>query len=135
MNTTDRRRRHPLGAQRGISLVETLVALSLFGITAGTMGSYLVQQIRLCSSNYLYTQAFALAETELESIRAQPFADIAAASKTTRVGEATFTLATQVLNDTPSAGLKRVTVNVNWNDTQGPRNVAVQAIYTDLQHY
>lgn len=136
MNTIDRgRRRRSLGSQRGLSLVETLVALGLFALTAGTMGSYLVQQIRMCSTNYLYTQAYALAETELESIRAQRFVEMAPESKTARVGDATFTLATQILDDTPSNGLKRVTVNVNWNDTQGPRNVAVQAIYADLQHY
>ena len=136
MSTTERRRRHhTLASQRGLSLVETMVALGLFALTAGTMGSYLVQQIRMCSTNYLYTQAYALAEKELESIRAQRFAEIASASKTTRVGDATFTLATQIVDDTPANGLKRVTVNVSWNDTQGPRNVAVQAIYADLQHY
>jgi len=133
--TERHRSRRALASQRGVSLVETLVALGLFGLTAGTMGSYLVQQIRQGASNYLYTQAYALAEQQLESLRALRFSEIAPDSTTAQVGDATFTLATEVLSDTPTAGMKQITVNVAWNDPQGPRHVAVQALYTNVQHF
>jgi len=127
--------RRRLAAQRGMSLIETLVALGLLAVSAGTVGNYLVQQIRFGTSNYLYTQAYAMAEEQLEATRAQHFNDMVGGSKTAAVGGTTFTIATQVLDDTPANGLKKITVTVSWNDNQGAKNVAVQTIYTEVQRY
>lgn len=136
MSTIDRRaQRCSLASQRGLSLIETLVALGLFALTAATMGNYLVSQIRLSARNYLYTQAYALAEERLESTRALHFNDMLPGTKTASVGGTSFTIQTQVQNDTPANGLKQITVNVSWKDMQGPQNVAVQTIYTEVQRY
>lgn len=124
-----------LASQRGLSLIETLVALGLFAVTAATMGNYLVSQLRLSSRNYLYTQAYALAEVQLESTRALHYNDMVPNSSTTNVGGTSFTVQTQIQNDTPADGLKQITVNVGWKDMQGPQNVAVQTIYTEVQRY
>jgi len=136
MSTTDRpapRRRR--AAQRGISLLETVVALGLFAITAATMGKYLVNQIRMASTNYLYTQAYALAEEELESTRAMHYSDMVPVTKTVTIDGRDFSVNTTVLNDTPADGLKKITVNVGWSDTLGTRNVSVYTIYTEVQRY
>jgi Tfp pilus assembly protein PilV len=127
--------RHRVASQRGISLIETLVALGLLAISAGTIGNYLVQQIRMSSMNYLYTQAYALAETQLEATRALDFVDMLPGSKSTTVGGVPFTVATEILNDVPANGLKQITVNVAWKDMYGPKNVTVQTIYTEVQQY
>jgi Tfp pilus assembly protein PilV len=124
-----------VAAQRGISLLETVVALGLFAFTAATMGNYLVSQLRMSSYNYLYTQAYTLAEQQLESTRALHFNDMVPASSTSTVGGTQYTVATAVLNDTPANGLKQITVNVSWKDQRGPQNVAVQTIYTEVQRY
>lgn len=122
-----------LTSQRGVSLLETLVALGLFALSAATMGNYLVSQIRLSSSNYLYTQAYALAEEQLESTRALRFNDIAPGSKNVPVDGQNFVVTTAVLNDSPANGLKQITVNVSWKDALGPKNVDVRTIYTEVQ--
>jgi Tfp pilus assembly protein PilV len=124
-----------LAGQRGISLMETLVALGLFAVTAATMGNYLVSQIRMSSYNYLYTEAYALAEQQLENTRALHFNDMVPTSSTSTVGGMQYTVATAILNDTPADGLKSITVNVSWKDQRGPQNVAVQTIYTEVQRY
>jgi len=122
------------GAQRGVTLLETLVALSLFAITAATMGKFLVSQIRRSASNYLYTQAYVLAEQQLETLRALPdYTAIVPSSNTATVGGTAFVVNTNVLNNTPADGLKQITVNVNWHDNFGAQNVAVQTIYTQVQ--
>jgi len=118
-----------------MSLIETLVALGLLAVSAGTVGNYLVQQIRMSSSNYLYTQAYSMAEEQLEATRALHYNDMVAGSKTATVGATTFTIATQILDDTPANGLKQITVTVSWKDGLGPKNVAVQTIYTEVQRY
>ena len=122
------------GPQRGVTLLETLVALSLFAITAATMGKFLVSQIRRSASNYLYSQAYVLAEQQLESLRALPdYTAIVPSSTTATVGGTAFVVNTNVLNNTPADGLKQITVNVNWHDNFGAQNVAVQTIYTQVQ--
>ena len=52
---------------RGASLIETLVALGLFAVTAATMSRFLVNQIRSSSTNHLQTVAYALAAESLEA--------------------------------------------------------------------
>jgi prepilin-type N-terminal cleavage/methylation domain-containing protein len=126
-------RRGRLTSQRGVSLIETLVALGLFALCAATMGNYLVSQIRMSSSNYLYTQAYALAEEQLESTRALRFNDMVPGSKTVPVDGQNFIVTTSVLNDSPANGLKQITVNVSWKDPLGPKNVDVRTIYTEVQ--
>jgi type II secretory pathway pseudopilin PulG len=126
--------RRCLSSQRGITLLETLVALGLFAITAATTGNFLVSQIRRSSSEYLYSQAYVLAEQQLETLRALPqYSDIVPGSTSTSVGGTQFTVATSVLNNTPADGLKQITVNVSWRDLLGAQNAAVQTIYTQVQ--
>lgn len=134
MPTTERRRRR--SPQAGVSLIETLVALGLFAITASTMGNYLVQQIRMASTNYLHTQAYAIAEEELESTRALRYNEMAPSSRTEDIGGTRFTVDRLIVTDTPASGLKSITVKVSWKDPQGgAKNVAVQTIYTEVQRY
>jgi Tfp pilus assembly protein PilV len=136
MSTADpHRRRRRLASTHGMSLIETLVALGLLAVSAGTVGNYLVQQIRMGSTNYLYTQAYSMAEQQLESTRALHYNDMAPGTASATVGATTFTIVTGIQDDTPANGLKQITVTVSWKDTQGPKNVAVQTIYTEVQRY
>ncbi|MEO8604368.1 MAG: hypothetical protein ABI629_17470 [bacterium] len=121
--------------ERGISLIETIVALGLLAFTAATMSSFLVTQIRQSSNNTQQTRAYALAEEELESIRAQRFNDMSAASKTVTDGVMVYTVVTAVTNNTPASGLKTINVNVTWKDPTGPRNVLVSTIYTEVRRF
>ncbi len=128
------RRTRRCANSRGVTLIETLVALALFAVTAATMGNFLVSQIRRSASNYLYSQAYSLAEQQLEALRSLPqYTDITPGSTSTSIGNTQFTVATNVLNDTPADGLKQITVSVSWNDNFGPQNVALQTIYTQVQ--
>jgi hypothetical protein len=117
-----------------VSVLETLVALGLFAITAATMGNFLVSQIRRSSNNYLYSQAYVLAEQQLESLRAlTDYTAIVPSSTTSSVRGRPFKVATCVLNNTPADGLKQITVNVSWRDNMGTQNASVQTIYTQVQ--
>jgi len=134
MRTNSAHRGAARRAQRGVTLLETLVALSLFAITSATMGNFLVSQIRRSASNYLYSQAYVLAEQQLESLRALPdYTAIVPSSTTATVGSTPFQVVTGVLNNTPADGLKQITITVSWNDNFGAQNVAVQTIYTQVQ--
>ena len=138
MNMTDRgRSRRALASQRGVSLVETLVALGLFALTAGTMGSYLVQQIRHRREQLSVHAGLRAGRDKSSSrLRALRFSRDGAGLED-RAASATPPSRSPPRFSTTRrpTGMKQITVNVGWNDPQGPSNVAVQAIYTDVQHY
>jgi prepilin-type N-terminal cleavage/methylation domain-containing protein len=131
MKSTEPRRR----GERGFSLIETLVALSLFAMTAATMGKFLVTQIRFASNNHLQTKAYSLAAEQLEATRALRFNDMLASSKTVAFNGVTYTVATDIDDDTPSNGLKTIEVDVSWSDPTGPKNVSVSTIYTEVRRF
>jgi hypothetical protein len=120
-------------SQRGATLLETVVAVGLFALTAATMGDFLRQQIRTGGSNMNYSTAYSLAAEEFEDIRALPYDDIASRTSTTSQGTVTFAVDTAVVNDTPSANMKQITVNVNWKEPMGTQNVTVRSIYTSVR--
>lgn len=128
-------RRAAVRNQRGISLIETIVALSLFAVSAATMSQFLVSQIRHASNNNLHTKAYSLAEDQLETIRSQRFNDMASSSKQVSVGAVKYTIATTVTNNTPANGLKSIDVDVNWTDNTGPKNVSLSTIYTEVRRF
>ena len=133
MKSTDSRRRR--WNARGISLIETLVALGLFAMTAATMGKFLVAQIREASSSHLQTKALALAAEELEATRAEKYANMVSGSRTETVGGVLYTIQTTVQSNTPADGLKAIAVNVSWTDPQGPKDVTVNTIYTEVRRF
>lgn len=127
--------RHRLRDQRGISLIETLVALGLFALSAATIGNLLTSQIRAASSNHLHTRALALAAEQLEATRALRFNDMEPSTRTVSSGSVTYTVATTVDDDSPANGLKTIAVDVSWNAPQGPQHVAVHTIYTEVRRF
>jgi prepilin-type N-terminal cleavage/methylation domain-containing protein len=128
-------RRAAVRNQRGLSLIETIVALSLFAVTAATTSKFLVSQIRHASNNNLQTKAYSLAEDQLETIRSQRFNDMVSSSKQVTVGAVKYTVAATVTDDTPSNGLKSINVAVNWTDNSGPKNINVSTIYTEVRRF
>jgi hypothetical protein len=120
-------------SQRGATLLETVVAVGLFALTAATMGDFLTQQIRTGGANANYSTAYALAAEEFEDIRALPFDEIVSRTSSLSQGTMTFDVDSAVADDTPSANMKQITVNVNWNEPGGPQHVTVLSIYTEVR--
>jgi Tfp pilus assembly protein PilV len=131
MRTT---RRRILG-QRGISMMETMVALGLFVISAATTSDFLVRQIRQTSQNNLYTVAYAVAEEHLESVRAARYPDMLPSSDQVQKGDVVFDVSTSVETNVPAPNLKQITVQVAWNEPGGRRDVEVQTIYTAVRRF
>ena len=118
---------------RGVTLMETMVALTLFALCSSAIGRLMTAQIRMASTNNLTSRAYALAEEELEAIRALDYSDIASTSRTLDVGNVHFSLATVVQANVPATNLKSITVTVSWNEPTGSRNVALNTIYTAVK--
>lgn len=129
MKSSERRWR----GQNGASLMEAMVALALFAIALAALSSFLVYHVRAAGNNFRESYAYALAEQELEAVRALDYGAIASRTNTKTLGGITYTVATSVALNTPAANMKAVTVNVSWDDPQGARNVQVATIYTQVR--
>jgi type II secretory pathway pseudopilin PulG len=119
--------------ERGVTLIETVVAVGLFALTAATMGSFLTFQVRAGGSNHNSGIAYSLAAEELEDLRAVAYDDIISRSSSFTSGSLTFELQTTVDDDTPAPNMKRITVAVNWAEPNGNKNVTVHTIYTEIR--
>lgn len=129
----------------GTTLIETLVAIALFGISMAAIGNLLTCHIRRAGTNSSYTTAVSMAEQELEDLRSLSYSDIASrssrlpsctssswwcATEKPSAGTMPYTITTTVVPDSPAANMKRITITVNWNEPNGPQTYTLYAIYT-----
>lgn len=128
------RRGRVAGNRRGATLVEAIVAVGLFGVVAGSIGNLFVRQTRLQGANTTATTAIALAEAELEDLRALAYDQVASQSARHDVGGIRYEVETQVDPDTPDVGMKTVRTTVMWTEPEGVKSYDLHAIYTNVAH-
>ena len=115
---------------RGFTLIEILIAITLLAIGLLGMAGLTVGIMRGNSLSSEVTSATALAQDKMEDIKRQGYAGAASLAEpyNTISGYARFRRSTVVDVDTPSVGMKNVTVTVYWDaDTA---SVAVETILT-----
>lgn len=122
-----------LANERGFTLIEALASLGVFAIGAAAIGSLLVTQIRLETSNAIATTATSLAAKELEDLRSLDYSSIPGSrTSTTTVGAIAYTVASTATFDTPAAQMASITTTVSWTEPLGSKSYTVNAIYTDV---
>lgn len=123
--------------QRGTTLIESMMALTLFGLAATSIGTLLTTQIRMQGWNVYRTNAIALASAELEDLRGMDYSDIPTGSpartSTVQLGGMTYTISTDSLLDTPATGMKQITTTVTFNEPTGTKSYSLNAIYTAIK--
>ena len=126
-----RRLRH---SQRGVTLIESLVALGVFGLIAAAVGGLLTQHISTERTNGTTTAAVTVAEAEMESLRSLDYPDIATRTfdPTPGAGSPAYHVQTTVVTDSPAPSLKTITTQVTWAEPAGSQSVSLYAVYTDV---
>lgn len=118
--------------QRGFTLLELLVSMSLFAVVASGIGALAAQSMVRSAANRHGTAAVLLAQQELERLRGLEYDDVVPGSTTQTMGGGSYTIATAVQNDTPAANMKQITITVSWRGPEGLRSYAVSTIYADV---
>lgn len=120
-------------SERGVTLIESIVALALFLIGAAAISNLLVGHIRQKGSNLAATTAIVVAQRELEDLRAVDYAEIKTRSSTKTFGGLTYTLATTVTSDSPAPNMKTIQTQVTWPEPTGSKTYVLYAIYTAIK--
>ena len=119
-------------SQRGYSLLEVLVAITLFAITSSGLAAFLVQSLRRTAGNRASTGAVIAAQHEVEDLRSLNYPAIVTRSYATTISGKPYGVGTVVQNDTPASGMKQVTVTVNYTEPLGPESYVVRTILTQI---
>jgi prepilin-type N-terminal cleavage/methylation domain-containing protein len=119
-------------AARGVSLLEILVAISLFAITAAGLAAFAMHSLRRTSANRGSTGAVIAAQQEIEDLRGLDYVAVASRTYTATISGHPYGVGTAVANDTPASGMKQITVTVNWNEPLGPQSYVVRTILTQI---
>jgi hypothetical protein len=110
--------------------LETISALALFAMSTATVGDFLVSQIRAAGSNNSHVIAFDLGIEELEDLSALPYEQVVPRTAEMQNGGMAYAVVTNVEDDVPGPGMKRITVEVEWNEPGGTRHVSLETIHS-----
>ena len=119
-------------SQRGISLLEILVAITLFALTSSGLAAFLVQSLRRTAGNRASTGAVIAAQHEVEDLRSLDYPAIVSRSYATTITGKSYGVGTVVQNDTPASGMKEITVTVSYTEPLGPESYVLRTILTQI---
>jgi Tfp pilus assembly protein PilV len=134
---SDKRRSAKRRAQRGLSLVEALVTIGIMSVGVLGLSMSSIQLSRTAKWADMSSAATALANERLELIRSQPLGSAqhtpgsysGGTMQANGVANGPYTITWVVsANDTPTWGLRRVTVTAAWNQYGSDRQVQVGAL-------
>ena len=110
----------------GFSLLETLVALTVFSIASVALTLGVATSIRTNNTSEHLTQATILAQDKLEALLAAAPVFVAG-SDTPRIG---FTRIWIITSDIPQVGVSQINVSVSWTDDT-PHTITVTTVVND----
>jgi len=119
-------------SQRGVTLVESLVALALLALSSAAIGRFMTGQIRHAGINLTTSQAYSYAADEIERIRALPFDEMSSGTHTRSTGAVTYTIESEVRGGVPAANMKWVEVAVSWGSSNGAQKIDVETVYAQV---
>ena len=126
MNLSVSRRVHsrtahsPPRTRRGVSVLEILVALTLFGAVAVAMGGMSLVVARRAEANDLFTKRTAVLQQQMNWLQALPYDSVVKKDGTTEVTDGPFPHTREVMVE--QAG-SRTRVTVKITPTRAPRSV------------
>lgn len=119
-------------SQRGFSIIEVLASLTLFMIVAGAVTAFSRSSLRSSVTNRHASNAAFIAQEQIETLRGLDYPSIVSSTTSVSIAGQNYTLGTVVVNNSPAAGMKDITVTVRWTGPEGPRSYAIRTIYTSL---
>jgi len=105
-----------ISSERGLSIIETLIAVALIAIAILGSAAGTSMVIKSNKTNYVMTVAINLAQDKLEELKANPTALASGGPVTDSIDGVTFSRSWTVTNNTPMTGMKKIDVTVTWTN-------------------
>lgn len=118
--------------QTGFSLVEVMVAMTVFAIAASAVTSLMFHSTEAISGNNYSSQAVTCAQEELEIVRAKSYDEITDASSECVGDEMSFEVSRAVTENEPDDGVKTIVVTVSWTEKGESKSYEIETIYTSV---
>jgi len=119
---------------RGFTLVEVLVAIAIFSISALGIQALHLGMVGATNLNSQYASALELAQAELEDLRALPYSEVTSRASTATVVGTEFTISSMVSDGVPQAEMKHVMTTVSWVGHGGvTKQFSLETIYAQVR--
>ncbi len=117
----------------GFSLVEVLVAMVVFLISAAAVSSLIMHSTSIVSQNNYMSQAITCAQAALEDIRTQTYESIVSTSgQSCSRNKMNFAVQWAVTEDAPGEEMKTIVVTVTWLEKGNSKNYVLKTIYSKI---
>ncbi len=119
----------------GFTIIETLIALAIFGIVSMAITSLMLTNTRMISENAQSSEAVGYAQELLENLREVPAESLSSGTRSsTRTSSrgTVYTVTWTVTPNSPAPGRTWVEVTVAWSHKGSPRSYATQSIFTQV---
>jgi len=127
----ERRRARPA---LGFSLVEVLVAISIFSISVLGIQALFLGLVQTTTQNSQYASAVELAQAELENLRALPYREVDSRMTMTTVAGTQYTITSVVTEGVPQPETKHIATSVSWVGRGGvSQGFALETIYAEIR--
>ena len=120
--------------QRGMSLIDALLAIAVFDIVAVGAGLAMTSSAQTDTLARRESAATNLARSKLEELRNTPYTTLASGSDAGLLPESSastagiYSRSWTVTGNAPVGGSSTVAVNVGWSDTAGTHQVGLSTI-------
>jgi prepilin-type N-terminal cleavage/methylation domain-containing protein len=104
-----------MASEKGLTLLEVLVALAIFVLTLGSLPGVLVECLQSNAYARHLTTGTNFAQDKIEVIRNMTYTTVTGGTDQTTDGVTTFTRSWTV-SDGPTDGTRKVVVRVSWTD-------------------
>lgn len=116
----------------GFTLIEVLVALTIFSISSLAATRLVVSATALVSENKTASQAIALAQDTIENLRNVAYADMVDGTDVVTLDNITFTITWTVSANDPVPDTSTVVVRVNWQAKGETKQYETESIYSQV---
>jgi prepilin-type N-terminal cleavage/methylation domain-containing protein len=118
----------------GFSLIEVLVAISIFSISVLGVQALFLGLVQTTTQNSQYASAVELAQAELENLRALPYSEVDSRTATTTVAGTEYTIASVVTEGVPQPETKHIVTTVSWVGRGAvSQGFAMETIYAEIR--
>ncbi len=117
---------------RGFTLIELLIVVAFFSAGAVTLLQVFSTSLYGGAENENTLVATALAQEKMEEIRNEPYASVLPESRAQVPNYTFFDRQVVVDDNTPASNMKRVTVNVYWNERSGDVTVSLVTYVSNI---